>query len=204
MAKVKIDFKAKGQVILNYFKEKGEKVGLGVCLAIMLLFGGLGLWGSISAPSPVKNAEDMKKLADDKSQAFKRAEPGDSDNPGPENSSTKLAALDKLDPTAYRGRQMFSESEFLDVKRRPPLILTVDDAKVSLARVAVKSYMFNKDGKSLTVIKGGATAMAGGGAAGVPAGKGMLLKRKIRRSGFLLPRKMHPKPPLRAPSTVIG
>lgn len=167
-------------------------------------FGGLGLWGSISAPSPVKNAEDMKKLADDKSQAFKRAEPGDSDNPGPENSSTKLAALDKLDPTAYRGRQMFSESEFLDVKRRPPLILTVDDAKVSLARVAVKSYMFNKDGKSLTVIKGGATAMAGGGAAGVPAGKGMLLKRKIRRSGFLLPRKMHPKPPLRAPSTVIG
>lgn len=37
MAKVKIDFKAKGQVILNYFKEKGEKVGLGVCLAIMLL-----------------------------------------------------------------------------------------------------------------------------------------------------------------------
>ena len=69
MAKAKIDFKAKGQVIANYFKEKGEKVGLGVCLAIMLLFGGLGLWGSFSAPSPVKNAEDMKKLADDKSQA---------------------------------------------------------------------------------------------------------------------------------------
>jgi len=168
MAKAKIDFKALGQVILNYFKEKGEKVGLGVCLAIMLLFGGLGLWGSISAPSPVKNADEMKKLADDKSQAFKRAEPGESDNPGPENSSTKLAALDKLDPTAYRGRQMFSESEFIDVKRRPPAILTVDDAKVSLARVAVKSYMFNKDGKGLTVIKGAAT----GGAAGAPAGGG--------------------------------
>ncbi len=173
MAKAKIDFKALGQVILNYFKEKGEKVGLGVCLAIMLLFGGLGLWGSISAPSPIKNAEDMKKLADDKSQAFKRAEPGENDNPGPENSSTKLAALDKLDPTAYRGRQMFSESEFIDVKRRPPAILTVDDAKVSLARVAVRSLMFTKDGKSLTVIKGGgATTPMAGGVAGVPAGGG--------------------------------
>lgn len=172
MAKVKIDFKALGQVILNYFKEKGEKVGLGVCLAIMLLFGGLGLWGSISAPSPVKNAEEMKKLADSKSQSFKSAEPGESDNPGAENSSTKLAALDKLDPTAYRGRQMFSESEFIDVKRRPPTILTVDDAKVSLARVAVKSYMFNKDGKGLTVIKGAATTGMAGGAAGNPAGAG--------------------------------
>ena len=172
MAKAKIDFKAKGQVIANYFKEKGEKVGLGVCLAIMVLFGSSGLWGSISAPSPVKNAEDMKKLADDKSQAFKRAEPGENDNPGPENSSTKLAALDKLDPTAYRGRQMFSESEFIDVKRRPPAILTVDDAKVSLARVAVRSLMFTKDGKSLTVIKGAATTPMAGGAAGVPAGAG--------------------------------
>jgi hypothetical protein len=114
----------------------------------------------------------MKKLADDKSQAFKRAEPGENDNPGPENSSTKLAALDKLDPTAYRGRQMFSESEFIDVKRRPPAILTVDDAKVSLARVAVKSYMFNKDGKGLTVIKGAATTGMAGGAAGAPAGGG--------------------------------
>ena len=172
MAKAKIDFKALGQVILNYAKEKGEKVGLGVCLAIMVLFGALGLWGSYSAPSPIKNADDMKKLADDKSQAYKRAEPGENDNPGPENSSTKLAALDKLDPTAYRGRQMFSESEFIDVKRRPPAILTVDDAKVSLARVAVKSYMFNKDGKGLTVIKGAATTGMAGGAAGAPAGGG--------------------------------
>ena len=193
MAKVKIDFKAKGQVIANYFKEKGEKVGLGVCLAIMLLFGGLGLWGSFSAPSPVKNAADMKKLADDKSQAFKRAEPGENDNPGPENSSTKLAALDKLDPTAYRGRQMFSESEFLDVKRRPPAILTVDDAKVSLARVAVKSYMFNKDGKSLTVIKGGATAMAGGGAAGIPSGKGNAVQAKDQAIRLFAAKKNAPK-----------
>lgn len=168
MAKLKIDFKAKGQLILDYFKEKGEKVGLGICLAIMVLFGGLGLWGSISAPSPAKNAEEMKKLADTKSQSFRNAEPGESDNPGPENSSTKLAALDKLDPSAYRGRQMFSESEFIDVKRRPPVILTIDDAKVSLARVAVKSYMFTKDGKGLTVLKGAASPTGGAAAVGMP------------------------------------
>ena len=139
------------------------------------------------------HAADMKKLADDKSQAFKRAEPGENDNPGPENSSTKLAALDKLDPTAYRGRQMFSESEFLDVKRRPPAILTVDDAKVSLARVAVKSYMFNKDGKSLTVIKGGATAMAGGGAAGIPSGKGNAVQAKDQAIRLFAAKKNAPK-----------
>jgi len=193
MAKAKIDFKAQGQVILNYFKEKGEKVGLGVCLAIMLLFGGLGIWGSISAPSPVKNAEDMKKLSDSKSQSFKSAEPGESDNPGPENSSTKLAALDKLDPSAYRGRQMFSESEFIDVKRRPPAILTVDDAKVSLARVAVKSYMFNKDGKGLTVIKGAATTAMAGGVAGIPAGGGNTAQQKAQAIRLFAAKKNAPK-----------
>jgi|GEM_PF-279169 len=188
MAKAKIDFKAKGQVLLNYLKEKGEKIGLAVCLAIMVLFGGVGLWGSIFAPSPVNNAQNLKKLADDKTGAFQRAEPGDNDLPGPENSSTKLASLDLLDPAAYRGRQMFSESEFMDTKRRPPTILTVDDAKASLARVAIRSYMFTKDQKGLTVLKGAPTGMGaagnvgGAGAVGAAGGTGATAAAKAAQS----------------------
>lgn len=161
-------FKELSDKVLKYLKDKGEKIALGVCLAIMVLFGAIGLWGSITAPSPKANADEMKKQADSKKSAFANAEPGDSDKPGPESTGTKLALIDKVDPSAYRGRQMFSESEFIDTKRRPPNILTIDDAKASVARVAVRSYMFSKDLKSITVLKGGGApggAMAGPGGA---------------------------------------
>lgn len=157
--------KEKMQGVTKFLMEKGEKIALAVCLAIMILFGSLGLWGGISAPSPKTNADEMKKLADGKKSSFNNAEPGDNDKPGPEKGGANLAAIDRVDPSAYRGRQMFSESEFIDTKRRPPNILTIDDAKTSVSRVAVKSYMFGKDFKSITVLKGGAT-----GAMAVPGG----------------------------------
>lgn len=156
--------KEKMQGVTKFLMEKGEKIGFAICLAIMILFGSLGLWGGISAPSPKTNADEMKKVADGKKSAFSNAEPGESDKPGPEKGGANLAAIDRVDPSAYRGRQMFSESEFIDTKRRPPSILTIDDAKTSVARVAVRSYMFSKDYKSITVLKGaGGAGMAGPG-----------------------------------------
>ncbi|MSR31286.1 MAG: hypothetical protein EXR99_07260 [Gemmataceae bacterium] len=173
MAKGKFAVKMAG--LLQILKDKSEKIALGICVAIMVLFGGMGLWGSITAPNPEDNSKEMKKMVDGKSQQFKNASPGDNDGPGPDKGPVNLAAIDRIDPNPYRPRQLFSDGELMEAKRRVPEILNIDEALVSVSRVAVKSYMFGKDYKTLTVLKGAASAggpnLPGAGGPMPPPGK---------------------------------
>ncbi len=162
MKKLKIDWK-------QMFLEKGEKIGLGVALALTILFFLLGqIWGWTSG-SPGSNAEALQTLATTVSNRQRQAklEKGDADYPPEMQKAGDFVALKPVNPDEYRTAMMFDTPRQTDTKRRNPTIMAPDEFLVKSVLTQLRSYdlTVNKaTGKieKVTVVEGADTGMGGG------------------------------------------
>ncbi len=140
----------------QFMLEKGERVGLGVALTLMVLMLIFSLFmpsGGLFSPSPVKNAAVLKEGSDQLQTALNTAQPGPNDKPG--TSEGKLIDLDTraLASETYELGGWFESTRSGEQGRRPPTILNVDQAVAVAAHIPVDGYLFTSNFKRITILK---------------------------------------------------
>lgn len=140
----------------QFLLEKGERVGLGVAVTLMVLMLIFSLFmpskGFFSG-SASKNAETLASGAKQLDNALNTAQPTESQLPG-----EAKGRLIKLDTVPLRKDYYFPEpiipSEHGDnPTRRPPTILNLVESAVEPALVPVDTYIFNKDFTTILVLR---------------------------------------------------
>jgi hypothetical protein len=139
MAK-KVDFK-------EFLMQKGERLGFGIALVVMICLIGFGTASGVMAPSPSTTAENIKNTADDIKQKITF---GDPEEP------PKLAWIfTKSDPFTVKikpeevafGNSNFGNTGLDNNKKLNPLILVPDKVKdgyhVDIYRAAVRTLMLS-------------------------------------------------------------
>jgi hypothetical protein len=156
----------------QFLLEKGERVGLGVAVTLMVLMLLLSLFmpsrGFFSG-SPSKNADLLDTGGKQLDSALNTAQPTEAQLPG--NSKGRLIALDteRLNPSYYETTSWFTSDRGDSKSRRPPSIYNLDESAADVAFMDVDTYLFNKDFTTVVVLRdkegraaGGAPAAAGG------------------------------------------
>src|SRR5437764_304782 len=118
------DFDAK-----QFMLEKGERVGLGVALFLMVLLTIVSLFmpsrGFFSG-SPKEKAASLEKSAQSVQQALRSSSPGDDDKP--KDPQVTLAAIKEFKPVdgeAYQMAGLFAPSQLGAARRRQPEVFPV-------------------------------------------------------------------------------
>lgn len=156
----------------QFLLEKGERVGLGVAVTLMVL---MLIWSLFKPPngffsgSPATKAKDLNRTTDQLENALRSAQPGPNDKPQ-ERGEGKLIALDTqgLNPDSYATAMWFEPRMQENKSRRPPDIYNVDEAVAEVAYVPIDTYMFRwkSDPPRICVLvdKDKGTPVGGGGA----------------------------------------
>ncbi len=162
------DFDAK-----QFLLEKGERVGLGVAVTLMVLMLILSLFmpgkGFFSG-SPAAKAKELRKITEDLENKLVTAVPGPNDKPA-ERGEGKLIALDTkgLNADNYATAMWFEPRLQENKSRRPPEIYNVEEAVAEVAKVPIDTYLFRwkSDPPRICVLedKDRGTPIGGGGAA---------------------------------------
>lgn len=127
----KIDFK---QLLI----EKGEKIGLGVGAAVMVLLIIVGIMSATGAESSGKTAESLSKKAQEVTTQLQN---GPSGEPTPVNPEliNKVPTFDPYAPLAFATRNdLFDRTAASTAKRMNPRILGVTEYQVDLVRSTVE------------------------------------------------------------------
>jgi hypothetical protein len=155
----------------QFLLEKGEQVGLGVALTLMVLMLILSLFmpskGFLSG-SPGAKANELNNSTSQLERALTSNQPAEKDLP--EKREGKLISLDTayLLPDNYATQMWFEPRMKEDKSRRPPKIYNVEEAIASVVHIPIDTYMFRfgADPKVLVLQdknqKGGAGPAAGG------------------------------------------
>jgi hypothetical protein len=173
MPKFKVDL----TVAKQFLFEKGEKVGLIGCTAIMILIVGYALYSGLmarGAPSGKSWDAEIAQGATSLDQSFGRVSLDPKDVP------EEIRVDDtvwKLVPSFYSFAAMFPLPDRASTKKRNPQVLSLYGAdleksfQVDYVRGAYYAYEIDTNAKSITIIVGG-----GGGGGGLNAGgnKGMM------------------------------
>src|SRR4051794_20581885 len=102
----------------QFFLQKGEWVGLGVALAIVLPVLFVGLKNALLSPSPTANAEQVATLSKGADQKIATSVPPDDADKPPKEFFTEIS-FSKADPTPYLTEaRWFIASSMEDTKRR--------------------------------------------------------------------------------------
>jgi hypothetical protein len=140
----------------QFLLEKGERVGLGVAVTLMVLMLIFSLFmpskGFFSG-SPAGKAEPLKKEAESLEVALRTRDPNPSDLP--ESTANRLIDLDTalLQPTYYETLAWFVPGEKENPMRRPPTIFNVVEAKAETARVPIDTYIFDSKFTKIMVLR---------------------------------------------------
>lgn len=191
MAK-KIDFQALLQRGKDFALDKGEKVGLGLCGVIALLFLGLGVMKGLSPELP-KSGKPWEKELEDRVKSLEAKL-----NQGlPEPPEFKPVTPDDLAHLVwndyhsnYQPASLFSLGETVENKRESPVVLKPLEGKgyvqVDYLRCGVLAYAADQIKRDAWVFEGGAGA--GGVGGGGDKGKGDFGASAVVKE--LLPRRM--------------
>ena len=162
----------------QFMLEKGERVGLGVAVSLMVLMLIFSLFmpkkGFFSG-SPSKNAEALSSGSKQLDSALNTAQPSESQLPG--EAKGRLIKLDTvaLDPRNYFLEPIIPSERGDNPTRRPPNILNIAESAVAPAFIPVDTYIFNKDFSTIVVLRD-KEGRAGGGppAGGAKGGNPMM------------------------------
>ncbi|HXG09427.1 MAG TPA: hypothetical protein VNK04_06530 [Gemmataceae bacterium] len=146
----------------KFLLEKGERVALGVCVAVMVLMLVRSLFWPGQGFFIVSAKENAKKLTDQTEEARRRIR----DSAPTEQELAQLTLIKdellksgdhvKVDPALFRpDRPLLVGMSAEDTKRRNPTILTPEEYRVTATTVQMRSYMFDKDKKQILVLPGG-------------------------------------------------
>lgn len=136
-----VDFK-------QFFLQKGEKIGLWICVGLMALLIVLTVTSLIGGPSAGANADKLTSLSKTKKQAIDGARPGpDLGNMDPKiqeaSSPTQVPqGLFAFEP----GRSYFDPGATEDKKWRLPTVLAADDFRSIFLHANVPSLIVSKQG----------------------------------------------------------
>lgn len=152
----------------QFLLEKGEQVGLGVAVTLMVLILILSLFwpgpGFFSG-SPATKAKELNQQTDRLETALQSAQPGTNDKPE-ERGKDKLIALDTqiLDPDKFASGMWFEPRMREDKSRRPPDILPIAEAVAEVAAVSIDTYVlrFNNNAPKIMVLEDKDKPAAGG------------------------------------------
>jgi hypothetical protein len=156
----------------QFLLEKGERVGLGIAVTLMVLMLILNLFmpdkGFFSG-SPKTKETELKKSTETLDNGLRTRQPGPSDLP--EKGEGRLIAFDTsyLQPDSYAPEGKFFEPRIREnPARRPPKIYNVDEAVVAFAHVPIDTYLFDRDFKKIWVLvdKEGKRSQGSGGQGG--------------------------------------
>jgi hypothetical protein len=155
----------------QFLLEKGERVGLGVAVTLMVLMLIFSLFmpsRGLFSGSPSKNADLLATGAKQLDSALNSAEPTEAQKPG----KARLIALDteRLNPNYYDTSSWFTSDRGESAARRPPAIYNLDESAAKVAFMDIDTYLFNKDFKTVVVLRdkegrtsGGPTPPGGAG-----------------------------------------
>ncbi len=150
----------------QFLLEKGERVGLGVAVGLMVLMLIFSLFmpsNGFFSGSPSAKASALKTGTEQLETALSTRTPGDNDKP--EKREGGMPTLDKslLDPENYVALAWFEPSIKESPARRPPKILNVVEAVAEPAHVLIDTYLFDKDFAKVWILddKKGGTAAGG-------------------------------------------
>jgi hypothetical protein len=139
----------------NFLLQKGEKLGLGVGLAIMAVMLVFGIKGIFSG-SPTANAEVLNKKTQNAKQLLVNNQPRDrSAFEVPQDLLAGTSTLDPVSPETNRlDTALFVPFAIDDNKRREPKIAQPTEMVGRYAEVQAKSYMFDQEKKKVMVLRG--------------------------------------------------
>jgi hypothetical protein len=168
MAKFKLD----SEQIKKFMIERGEKVGLGLAVAIMALFLLMGVWTALASTSPDKAILAEAKALDQKI----KPKPGEITVPDPPSPPEWYA---QLDPARLEGGAWFQPGKTSDGKRRIPFILPAGkyvkeqlvDCQPALIRGPFLAYRLDHEKQSVRVFKDRGKVPGVPAPGGVPGGR---------------------------------
>lgn len=148
----------------QFLLEKGERVGLGVAVGLMVLMLIFSLFmpsNGFFSGSPAAKAAVLKTGTEQLETALRTRTPSDNDKP--EKREGGMPDLDKslLDPDNYEALAWFEPSIKESPARRPPKILNVVEAVAEVSHVLIDTYLFDKDFAKVWILddkKGGTSA----------------------------------------------
>lgn len=149
----------------QFFLEKGERIGLGVCAAFMALLLVGGVIKAVTAGSPSKTAGVVKTKAEGAKQRIDLSRPDPSDF---EKDKKELAAqiiFDPIDPDAVRpANDLFVSTSVEDKKRRAPEVLAPVDFTAQVVYAPVRSVILaqSQKNKQIAVLIDKSFGTAGG------------------------------------------
>jgi hypothetical protein len=132
----------------RFLLEKGERVGLGVAVTVMVLMLIFNLFmpskGFFSG-SPATRAKELKNDTEQLENALRAGQPSEGDLP--DNREGKLIAFDTsyLRSDHYATQPWFEPVMKDNKARRPPKIYNVEEAIAAIAAVPVDTYLFRFD-----------------------------------------------------------
>ncbi len=155
----------------QFLLEKGERVGLGIAVALMVLMLVFSLFmpsrGFFSG-SPAANAKPLEEGSTKLKTALsnRNNKPGPADSP-PDKAERNLIALDtaRLDLQLYEMGPWYQPTAPINPARRPPLIENITEAVIEVVHISTDTYIFTNNYSKITVLrdldkKGGAGARA--------------------------------------------
>jgi hypothetical protein len=141
----------------QFLLEKGERVGLGIALTLMVLMLIISLFmpsKGFFAGSPSKNAEVLEQGSKQLQQALNTAQPGPADLPG--STAGQLIRLDTEKLPAgkvYEDLVWFEPTRSDNPARRPPTIRNLVEAVVRVVAVPIDTYIFSQKFDRIMVLK---------------------------------------------------
>jgi hypothetical protein len=194
----------------QFLLEKGERVGLGVAVTLMVLMLILSLFlpgSGFFSGSPKTVAGDLNKITDQLETALRTRTPGKQDLP--EEREGKLIALDTklLDPDRYATENWFEPRMKENKARRPPKIYNVEEAVAQATAIPIDTYLFRLQANppSILVLQDNARRVGGGNA---PAAGGnpfaQLLRGMQGGRGIAPPSGSQNNPSLRGQQSLFG
>jgi hypothetical protein len=161
----------------QFLLEKGERVGVGVAVALMLLFVVYGLlWPShgFFSGSPKDKADALNKVTKDVNNKLSNSEPGENDKPPPDSDKKKIP----LDTTVVKAQEfalaggLFVGRQKDKTTRRMPEVLSPQEGAVATTWANIDSYVPVFDQQTNTIIGfyclKDAAKPGGGGTPGMP------------------------------------
>jgi hypothetical protein len=152
----------------QFMLEKGERVGLGVALTLMVLMLIFSLFMPSSgffSGSPSAKAQPLEEGSKQLTNKLNTLQPTERDLPDKDPQS-RLIALDteRLKPEFYEtSKGFFEPNRSESPTRRPPEILAVVESAAQFVRLPIDTYIFNRDFSKITVLQDKGDKKAGGG-----------------------------------------
>jgi len=139
----------------NLLLQKGEKIGLGVGVAVLGLMFVLGIKGVFSG-SPSANAQALNEKTKTAKTLLDNNKPRDNkDSVIDPSLLTNTATLEEIKPDEYRAvASVFVPFAPADSKRREPKIEPATELVGLVAQAQIRTYMLSEDGKQVMVIRG--------------------------------------------------